>query len=212
VPNLARSGRTSAFGHLNVPKREVIARLEILHRKISKLGPERGPIATASGYLPKREKFRDKLRHGIADALQLSVVFRPWRGNFTIKGEKKYGKHPVWEHAPPKARVKSQKFCELLNQLVDFGGFRSSRLYSVLYRLSLRFWSMSMKDFDGVIRLIRVILYDSVPRRGAEWFRKAQNLGWASTLSCKPWDLFPCDNRFGNRSKPRKGPELPARA
>jgi hypothetical protein len=205
VPNLGTSGRVSAFGDLNSPKALVLSALKNITQRYKTRGPVRGPVATESGLSPEREKRRDKFRHGIANALQLQVVFQPKKGWYSSKSsrQKRFRDNPVWYDAPPKAREKSQIFCELLNQLVDFGG-GYPRIWSMLYRLSLLFWGLSIKDFRRIVRRIRVVLYDSVPRVGEVWFYNSQNLTWASTLTCKPWELYPRDNRCGNRTRGTK--------
>lgn len=120
----------------------------------------------------------DKLRHLYADALQLNVIFQPVKGWLAVKARDgsshlpdcKHRKHyfcsckkvpamafawkenPIWGRAPPCALRKSRRLCNLLNLIVEKG--HNVDLTHDLMRLTITFWSSSMRNFTGLCRRI----------------------------------------------------------
>lgn len=128
----------------------------------------------------------DKLRHLYADILQLNVIFQPIKGWFAVKARdgsshlpdctcrKHYicncrkvramafawKSNPIWVRAPNGALAKSRRFCNLLNLIVEKG--HNVDLTHDLMRLTITFWSSSMKNFTRLCRRICARIVQSV--------------------------------------------------
>lgn len=167
-----RRGRHGgAFGIYNKSRDALLKELNDLRSKCREAQTRRGPVVGLNPNI-------DKLRHLYADAMQLGIAFQPTKGWLPVR-EEDGGRHshvcrnrhdntcgcrrkrimqfawkdnPVWGHAPNGAKRKCNTFCNLLNSIVKFGYL--ANLTHDLVRLTITFWSSSMKNFQRLCRRI----------------------------------------------------------
>lgn len=142
----ARSGRTSAFGYLNVPldllKEEISACLRRCHRKV-----KQWETPTIGAYPI------DRLRRQMAHAMRLDVVFTKKAMKSTNESGISYWERtPVWKVAQRAHYVKALKLSSLLREIVTYGW--KAKIVHDLARLSMNIWTMSLRHFSGLCRKI----------------------------------------------------------
>jgi hypothetical protein len=132
----------------------------------------------------------DRLRHLYAHAMQIDVIFQPFKGWLPVRDDdgsihqktcpaRQAGKcycvakyptsmcwrsNPIWVKAPKGALMKARAFCSTLNVLVTHG--HVCDLTHELGQLSKVIWKMSQKDFRGLNRRIVAKIANAVRVNG----------------------------------------------
>jgi hypothetical protein len=158
----SRSGRTTAFGEINIP-------IGVLKKNISHtIGMIRHEQCLSARSATRIYPLQ-KIRSSLIKALCLDVVMQPVAAvqRHTKPNTLRDGKHakqtvvwnPLWDIAPKGAYYKSKKICSLVTHIASRVPPR--KIAHLLERLSICIWKVSRRHFDGLLRSIKAIIATS---------------------------------------------------
>jgi len=200
--------RVSAFGALNVPRKEVVKDLQ---SALCRARADALKVGTPNlGF-----KFPiDRLRKRIAHAMRIDVIFTPrvisefrnshWP-NSRLPVRKVWEKHPVWKVGPNSHYRKANRLCSLLHY-VAIAGWKANILH-LLVQLATHVWRLSWRDFTGLCRKIvsKIRAGSEIQKRSPEPLERFGALTKNPILNDREYRIRP-DRRRG--IAPRFKPKL----